>query len=68
VIDSKQYEVRLAKQSGGKAGKGRNKTSTVQVLYRSCIVKLFRFDLDETGSFRKAWDKAKQYVKDRSKP
>lgn len=56
------YEIKLARQSGGKAGKGHNKTSTVQVHCDSIIVKQFRFNVDEAGSFKKALAKAQEYT------
>jgi hypothetical protein len=57
-----QYEIRFARQSGGKAGKGCNKTSTVQVLYGSCIVKQFRFLMGNSQSIEQAIAKAEAYV------
>lgn len=61
------YEIRLAKQSGGKAGKGRNKTSTIQVVrisrYSGTVVKQFRFNVGELSSFIAAKTKAEEYVK-----
>lgn len=49
-------------QSGGKAGKGRNKTGTVQVRYSGQIMKQFRFDRFSTENYFKAVDKARAYV------
>ncbi len=62
---SQTYEIRLARQSGGKAGKGRNKTSTVQVFCGSCIVRSFRFSVDDVHSLQAAWVKAREYVENR---
>ncbi len=62
MIHMREYVIRLAKQSCGKAGKGHNKTSTVQVIYESCIVKAFRFFVDDPASRAAAWRKAKEYV------
>ncbi len=57
-----QYEIKLARQSDGKAGNGHNKTSTVQVFCGNLIVKTFRFNVYESGSLKAAWDKANKYV------
>lgn len=62
------YKVMLATQSGGKAGKGRNKTSTVQVLCDNILVKSFRFRTDNMDSFKRAKAKAMQYVEMKEKP
>lgn len=42
MIPYKGYEIHIP-TSGGKAGKGFNKTSSLQVRKNSCIVKTFRF-------------------------
>lgn len=47
--------------SGGKAGKGCNVTSSLQVRHGSCIVKQFRFKLFEPKSRLKAIAKAKAF-------
>ena len=57
------YEVRYAKQTGGKAGKGCNKTSSVQVLHNSCIVKIFRFTVGDTQGRISAKLKADEYAR-----
>lgn len=49
--------------SGGKAGKGRAKTGTIQVRQDSMIVKQFRFDWAEKNSRIKAIRAAKNYMK-----
>lgn len=49
-------------QSGGKAGKGRNKTSTIQVRDDFGIVKQFRYDVDSFQALKSAVAKAKLYV------
>ena len=56
-----------ARKTGGKAGNGRNKTSTIQVIeivgnkgYN--ILKQFRFNLMDESSKQKAKQKAKEYV------
>jgi hypothetical protein len=48
--------------SGGKAGKGHQKTSTIQVRAGSVIVKQFRFVVADQGSRDRAIRKAKDYV------
>jgi len=61
-------KIKAAKSSGGKAGKGRNKTSTVQVVdidktsgtYK--IVKQFRHPVGGVGMIT-AWFKADDYIK-----
>lgn len=55
----KGFEIGLPKQSGGKAGCGCNKTSTVQVIYRinsECYlaIKHFRFKVTDVESTRRA--------------
>ena len=68
-FDVGRYTIRLAKQTGGKAGKSHNKTSTIQVFYKrySLVVKSFRFDTDFTTdgllSKEKAIKKAIQFAK-----
>lgn len=47
--------------SGGKAGKGLNKTASVQVRRDDCVMKSFRFVLAQEGSFKKAFAKAREY-------
>jgi len=62
------YTIKLANRSGGKAGKGYNKTSTIQVMDdNNCIVKAFRYDVDSAESYFTALDKAKHYAKNREK-
>ncbi len=62
-VDVSQYRIKKANPTGGKAGKGRNKTSTVQVLYRSCVVKQFRYFVGDGKGFMDAWEKAIAYTK-----
>ncbi len=57
-----EYRIKLANQTGGKAGRGRNKTSTVQVFCGSCIVKQFRFSMIDHESYKAAMMKAKHYI------
>ena len=57
-------KIKVAKPTGGKAGKGHNKTSTVQILDMECstILKQFRFYVKDTVSKLKAFKKAKAFV------
>lgn len=52
------YTIKLAHQTGGKAGKGHNKTSTVQVIKDNFIIKQFRYTVDNPASFMRASKKA----------
>lgn len=49
--------------SGGKAGKGYNKTSTIQVWQGSQIVKQIRFTVLDEASRKRAYEKAKACVR-----
>jgi hypothetical protein len=55
------YEFHLP-TSGGKAGKGQQKTSTIQVRKDNVIVRQFRFDVDSVESRRVAVRKAKAFA------
>lgn len=48
--------------SGGKAGKGCARTSTLQVRQDSQVLKSFRYTCDRPETRRKALSKAKQFV------
>lgn len=68
-IDYKGYTIRLARQTGGKAGKGYNKTSTVQIVEKfgfdgllERVVKMVRYEVGKPGELEKAIDKAKQKI------
>jgi hypothetical protein len=58
------YTVHLP-TSGGKAGKGRNKTSAIQVRKDGCVVRQFRFNTDDRASYRLAMQRANAYVENR---
>lgn len=60
----KGYTITTARPTGGKAGKGCNKTSTVQVFGPggTTLEKQFRFKVGGTLSFDTAWQKAKDWV------
>lgn len=56
--------IKYANPTGGKAGKGFNKTSTIQVMDdMNCMVKQFRYNVGDAESENKALNKAKEYIK-----
>lgn len=55
------YVARLP-ETGGKAGKGQNKTSSLQVLKDNLIVKQFRFTMNNPESWKAAVAKANQFM------
>lgn len=59
-------ELRLP-SSGGKAGKHRNRTSNVQVRQDGCLVRQFRFEVDDVASYRAALKRAVDYAQTKSK-
>ena len=63
------YRIELAKQTGGKAGKGNNRTSTVQVRQvfdgGYAVAKQFRFVVGSQESLRMAIKKAQAWVTER---
>jgi hypothetical protein len=61
-MNYKGYDVRLARSTGGKAGRGHNKTSTVQVFKDSFLKKQFRYRVGDTESYVRAEQKAWQWV------
>jgi hypothetical protein len=50
--------------SGGKAGKYKNKTGSVQVRLNNCVKKNIRFTVAKPASKDRAIEKAKQYARD----
>ena len=48
--------------TGGKAGRGRNKTSALQVRRHNCIVKQFRFTVAQASSRDAAYAKACRFM------
>jgi len=64
VTDYKGYEVYMP-TSGGKAGKGCNKTSTLQLRKNNCIVAQARFTVDDLASRARAIAKLKKAADDR---
>lgn len=61
VADYKGFQIHVP-TSGGKAGKGCNATSSLQVIKHSQIRKLFRFKLDARDSYSNALEKAKAFI------
>lgn len=59
VINGYQFYVPT---TGGKAGKGRNKTGTVQVRKDGFIKKQFRFKTNDRASSAKAFKKARDWM------
>lgn len=59
--DYKGYEIHVP-TSGGKAGKGHNLTSTIQIRLDSMIKKQIRFDLASMDSRARAIDSAKRWI------
>ena len=61
--EGKKYRIKLPIQSGGKAGKGHNKTSTIQVVYEGMMaVKQIRYTVRDHESKMAAIEKAIAYV------
>lgn len=48
--------------SGGKAGRGHNRTSTLQIRRDGCIKKQFRFVVADLSSRLAAYEKARRYT------
>lgn len=61
LYDYSGYELHRP-TSGGKAGKGYNKTSTIQVRKGDCIVKQFKFELAIFMDKERAINKAKNWI------
>lgn len=60
ITDYKGYEIRQP-TSGGKAGKWRNVTSTVQVVHGQRLLKQIRFAVPKLGAFHAALAKAREW-------
>lgn len=58
----KGYTICNARPTGGKAGKGCNKTSTVQIFKDNMLMKAFRFRVGEVESYVVAKNRAKEWV------
>ena len=63
----KGFVIKTAKPTGGKAGKGRNKTTTLMVFdpVEGLLLKLFRYTLNDLQSFYSARLKAYDYIEKR---
>jgi hypothetical protein len=61
LCDMGDYEIHVP-TSGGKAGKGHNATSTIQVRRNSLIVKSVRFSLADASERSKAIQKAMDWI------
>lgn len=64
---TQSYHIQIANPTGGKAGKGKNKTSTVQVIDdtdtdNAFLVHSFRFKVGDMESRIRAFDKAEKWV------
>ncbi len=55
-------EIRESNGLGGKAGRGRNKTATIQIIEGRMLIKQFRYLVGHPDSKRNAILKAKAYV------
>lgn len=64
----RNYVIQFPLQSGGKAGKGHNKTSTIQVVDPQCsvLMKQVRYTVNDAESRRKAIIKAMAFVDERA--
>ncbi len=62
-----KYKIKLANPTGGKAGKGCNVTSTIQVFYHDFVIKQVRYKVGDGESFEKAVSKVKRYIGMREK-
>lgn len=60
-----RYTIRHAKKTGGKAGKGNNKTSTIQVYFKRyyTVIKSFVYKVDDVFSLMTAVNKAEAFAK-----
>jgi hypothetical protein len=63
----KGYEIRQARDTGGKAGAGRNATSSLQVIEREPgqyiqVLKSVRYLVGNSASLRQAYDTAKRWI------
>ena len=61
-MNYKGYEIRQARLSGGKAGKGYNRTSTMQVYGGNHIIKQIRFLVGKPYEITQAVGKAKLFI------
>lgn len=60
--EKRKYILRLSRNTGGKAGKGHNRTRSIQIWYlESYVVKHIRFKVGDYASYKAAMDKAIKY-------
>lgn len=57
MVGREEWVIRIP-TSGGKAGKGRNKTGTVQVLVDQMLRRQYRFRVGDQESLDRAWARA----------
>jgi len=62
ALKYKGYIVKPASPTGGKAGRGYNKTSTIQIIENMCVIKAFRFKMNDFNSRAQAVQKAKSFI------
>lgn len=60
------YTIRRSGERGGKAGRGKNKTATIQVLDGEFLLKQFKFEVGDDESFERARLKAINFVDSQS--
>lgn len=66
IADYLGFEIHVP-TSGGKAGTGRNRTSTIQLRRANCIQKQFSFVMDDPDSRSRAIAKAKHFAESQAK-
>jgi len=66
MSEKERYVIRDANPTGGKAGKGNNLTSTIQVFdtEESSVIKSFRYDMHNTVSRMKAKLRASMFIEE----
>lgn len=67
VDDYRGFPIRLAKPTGGKAGLGCNKTSSIQIVSEQTdgcftIERTIRYNVNDRPSFKKALNKAHTWI------
>lgn len=61
LCDYQGYEIHIP-TSGGKAGTGKNETSTIQIRLGNCIAKAIRFSMINPEQRSRAIQKAKDWI------
>lgn len=69
IAKNGNLQAQYTRKTGGKAGKGHNKTSTIQVfdIETNCIVKQFRYKICNRASLLKAIVSARSYTQKNKK-